>query len=235
MYRIIITSGGTREPIDDVRAITNGSTGTLGSKIADRFLSDFESEISELVYIHGIGAKIPSVKSMKLRKVEIESALDLLETLKLEMNKKTDIVIQAMAVSDYRVDSILKKHEDGFVKIDNQKKISSEIEEMAVVLKKNPKVISEIKKISPGTALVGFKLLSHVAREELFRVALEIGTKNDCDFVFANDLRDIDGNKHIGFLMDREGNHMEYHSKDEIAQGISQECMNLLRRKNEGK
>ncbi|MGZ7242311.1 phosphopantothenoylcysteine decarboxylase domain-containing protein, partial [Streptococcus pyogenes] len=36
--KILITSGGTRESIDQVRSITNHSTGQLGKQIAERFL-----------------------------------------------------------------------------------------------------------------------------------------------------------------------------------------------------
>ena len=48
MYRIIITAGGSKEAIDNVRAITNAATGTLGSKIADEFLNSYSEDIEEL-------------------------------------------------------------------------------------------------------------------------------------------------------------------------------------------
>ena len=37
--KILITSGGTTEKIDDVRGITNHSTGYLGKEIAELFLA----------------------------------------------------------------------------------------------------------------------------------------------------------------------------------------------------
>ena len=52
MYRIIITAGGSKEAIDNVRAITNAATCTLGSKIADEFLNSYSEDIEELIYIY---------------------------------------------------------------------------------------------------------------------------------------------------------------------------------------
>ena len=42
MKKIIITAGGTTEPIDNVRKITNVSTGKLGSLICDNMLKKYE-------------------------------------------------------------------------------------------------------------------------------------------------------------------------------------------------
>jgi len=77
MYRIIITAGGSKEAIDNVRAITNAATGTLGSKIADEFLNSYSEDIEELIYIYGVGSKLP-VHEAKVRRVPVESAVDLL-------------------------------------------------------------------------------------------------------------------------------------------------------------
>ena len=46
-------------------------------------------------------------------------------------------------------------------------KISSDIEDLIIHMKRSPKVIGNIKKWSPGSLLVGFKLPSGVPHEEL--------------------------------------------------------------------
>ena len=43
--KILITSGGTKVPIDRVRSITNMSCGTFGSRIADAFYSNEHEEL----------------------------------------------------------------------------------------------------------------------------------------------------------------------------------------------
>ena len=58
-------------------------------------------------------------------------------------------------------------------------KISSSIEDLTIIMQRSPKVISGIKKWSPDTVLVGFKLLSHVPHEELIQVGQALLQKND--------------------------------------------------------
>ena len=57
LKNILITSGGTSEPIDRIRSITNTSTGTLGSLIAKAFSAADSTE--NIYYIHGKNAILP--------------------------------------------------------------------------------------------------------------------------------------------------------------------------------
>lgn len=43
--KILITAGGTSEPIDDVRKITNRSTGKLGLAIGERLLREYPDKL----------------------------------------------------------------------------------------------------------------------------------------------------------------------------------------------
>ena len=70
-------------------------------------------------------------------------------------------------------------------------KISSYEDNLVIVLKPTPKIISIIKNLSPSTYLVGFKLLDGVSKEELIEVAKRLQNKNNCDLVVANDLSNI--------------------------------------------
>lgn len=76
---------------------------------------------------------------------------------------------------------------------DNSTKISSYEPRLMVRLDLTPKVISQIKTWSPKTLLIGFKLLDHVSREELFDVASRLREKNNADYIIANDLSKIGG------------------------------------------
>jgi len=113
---------------------------------------------------------------------------------KLLTTEKIDAVIHAMAVSDYTVKQITTlsdiKTGEG---IDPDKKlaggkISSEIEDLVIVLKKTPKVIGEIKKLQKDTILVGFKLLTNVKKDVLIETGYKLLQKNDCKMVRANDM-----------------------------------------------
>ena len=242
--KIVITAGGTSESIDRVRKITNSSSGKLGSIIAETLLK--RDDISEIFYIctkksikPPVGVYITNGKKDLLHIIEIENTMDLKETVeKILTTEKIDYFIHSMAVSDYMVDYVstaellskeIKDSDDIEKTIKNAKnklnknsKISSSEDNLVVVLKQTPKVISLIKKISPETKLIGFKLLENVSKENLLEVAKDLMNKNDCDYVIANDLRDITATKHKAYLIDKEVNIIVAETKNEIAKIISQ-------------
>lgn len=238
MKRIVITAGGTSERIDNVRKITNSSSGKLGMVIANHLL-----EVNDDVIIYYVCSKNslrPIDKRVKV--MEIEGTLNLKETIeKLLTNNKIDYFIHSMAVSDYMTDYVttidrIKESirnngvDEGFNKVSviEGTKISSYEDNLVIVLKPTPKIISLIKNLSPETYLVGFKLLDGVSKEELIRVATKLRDKNRCDLVVANDLSTIRKGKHIAYILDKEDEIEEVQGKEEIAK-------KLVRRFNYGK
>ena len=83
--KIVITAGGTSERIDDVRTITNSSTGSLGYAIGQAFLAraktgeNPDGEIEKIWYLHGQRAKAPEHECIEA--VPITGVLDLQEKL----------------------------------------------------------------------------------------------------------------------------------------------------------
>lgn len=243
---IVITSGGTREPIDKVRSITNKSSGKLGSKIAAKFLS--ATKDSQIFYIcRRDTEKVPCeyYENNRVNYIYVDTAEDVeREVVKILTENKIDIFVHAMAVADYTVDKLidieeLKKQlinlktilsEDIINKvinnstIDNSSKISSN-HSPTIVLKKTPKIISLIKEHSPYTFLVGFKLLNDVTDEELFDVGFDLLRKNRCNLVLANDLEEIKSGIHKGLLIVPEKNYSTYYGKDTIANAIVLETL----------
>lgn len=221
--KIVITAGGTSEPIDDVRKITNTSTGSLGLAIGKAFLEEHREKLEKIYYLHGERAEYP--KDPLVEPVKIGGTMDLKQQLeKVLTENDIDAVIHAMAVSDYMVDRVttveaIREGRDKEAITGN--KISSSIDNLAVILKKTPKVIGIIKKISPKARLVGFKLLSGVPHRELIDVATKLMDKNSCDFVLANDLSEIGPGKHVGYLVHRDGQVDTMQTKTEIAHMIA--------------
>lgn len=231
--KIIITAGGTSERIDNVRKITNSSTGKLGMTIANEILSKYEKELDTLYYICAKDSFKPNNKKVKI--IEIEGTLDLKKEVETLLTKETiDYFIHSMAVSDYMVDyvstaSLLAKtiEESNNINITdvikNNKnvvggtKISSYEDNLLIMLKPTPKIISLIKKISPKTFLVGFKLLDGVSDNKLIDVATELLKKNNCNLVVANDLSNIRKGIHKAFIIDEFNNKIEASGKDDIA------------------
>lgn len=229
---IVITSGGTSEYIDKVRKITNSGTGKLGSIIADTFGEN--EEVDKIFYIHTPKAFVPKTEKAVL--IEVTDTMSVKNAVeKVLTENKIDIFIHSMAISDYYVDYVstiemmssslngltvseaedkLKNPEN---KLDNSSKLSSSEDNLVVVLKQTPKIINLIKKISPETVLVGFKLLENVTQEHLIEIAGKLMDKNNCDYVVANDLQDIKNGNHKAFLLNKDKTFLEMNGKLEIA------------------
>ena len=222
---IIITSGGTSENIDNVRKITNSATGMLGSIIANEFIKKHDKNIKKLYYLCPKTAILPNLNK-KIKIVEITNTESLKNKIEELLQKnKIDVFVHAMAVSDYTPISI----QDQNGNIITNSKISSSLSEITIKLKPTPKIISIIKKISPKTKLVGFKLLSNVKKQELVNVAYNLLQKNDCDFVLANDTKNITTKKHIGYLVNKDKQITKCNTKQQIAEEIVKNLIKELK------
>ena len=239
MKKIVITAGGTSEKIDNVRKITNSSSGKLGLTIANHLLKENDDLI--IYYVCSKNSLRPLDKRIKV--IEIDDTISLKNKIEnLLLNEKIDYFIHSMAVSDYMTDYVTtierikasikntSNLEEAFsnIEIINGNKISSYEDNLVIVLKQTPKIISIIKDLSPQTYLVGFKLLDGVSKEELISVAKKLRDKNKCDLVVANDLATIRNGEHIAYIIDKNNEIDESHGKDDIAK-------KLVRRMKNGK
>ena len=91
--RVLVTAGGTREPIDPVRYISNRSSGKQGYALAERAAK----RGAEVTLISA--ASLPSPPGVRL--VEVETAEEMLSA-SLEHAVGADVVIMAAAVADFR-------------------------------------------------------------------------------------------------------------------------------------
>ena len=239
MKKIVITAGGTSEKIDNVRKITNSSSGKLGLTIANHLLKENDDLI--IYYVCSKNSLRPLDKRIKV--IEIDDTINLKKEIEnLLLNEKIDYFIHSMAVSDYMTDYVTtierikasikntSNLEEAFsnIEIINGNKISSYEDNLVIVLKQTPKIISIIKDLSPQTYLVGFKLLDGVSKEELISVAKKLRDKNKCNLVVANDLATIRNGEHIAYIIDKNNEIEESHGKDDIAK-------KLVRRMKNGK
>ena len=230
MKKIVITAVGTSEKIDNVRKITNSSSGKLGMTIANHLLEEKDNLI---YYVCSKNSLRPRDERVKI--IEIDGTIDLKNKIEsLLLNEKIDYFVHSMAVSDYmtnyvttieRVKESIKNTnniDNAFsnIEIINGNKISSHEDNLVIVLKPTPKIISLIKDLSPSTYLVGFKLLDGVSKEELLSVAKKLRDKNKCDLVVANDLSTIRNGEHIAYIIDKDDEIEESRGKDDIAKKL---------------
>ena len=219
--KILVTSGGTSEAIDSVRAITNHSTGRLGKIITETLLAAGH----EVCLITTKRALKPEAHpNLSIR--EINNTNDLL----VEMQKRVQdyqVLIHSMAVSDYTpvymtsIDEVQASPDlsEFLTKHNTETKISSKEEAQILFLKKNPKIISLVKEWNPKIHLIGFKLLVDVTKDHLIDVARESLNKNRADIIVANDLTQINSEQHLAYLVE-ENDYQTAYSKQEIAELI---------------
>lgn len=245
---ILITAGGTQEKIDEVRYIANHSTGTLGAIIAETFVENPTVSVTYLHGASAIVPKHPSITSIPIFSTR-DLETQLLQLLKqqtfdavihsmavsdytVENSISQDMLISSLITeleSDTSInkksiskDLLTKKFQEVFANTTSstEKKISSDHQHLIMRLVKTPKIIEIIKKIQPETTLVGFKLLVDVTEEYLLDIAKKLLMKNNCDYVLANDLTNITGNKHKGLLLDKNNHVQTSETKQDIAKTI---------------
>lgn len=262
---IIITAGGTKEKIDDVRAISNSSTGRLGAAIAQAFIKSDKYSVDKMYYICGMNSAAPL--SEEIITIRINGVIELISQIEsILAAEKIDIFIHSMAVSDYAVNAVTTKSRicdsiklylnaagnefpgdahsidelaskivaeafDSTQDIKSSGKISSDIDDLIIEMKKTPKVIGMIKKLQPETLLVGFKLLSNVDTGTLLDIGYDLLQKNSCDLVLANDLIQITDEKHTGYLISTDKTYKKLETKEQIAEAIASRTFELLKNK----
>lgn len=123
-----------------------------------------------------------------------------------ELKKKYFAVVHAAAVSDYQP----AKRIVG--------KISSKKKTLTLVLVPTQKLINRIKKVSPKTVLVGFKLQPGLSKNSAVKYAKELIEAADCDLVVANK---VQGASYKGYLINKQLKaKRECHSRKAMAASI---------------
>ncbi|KHD88669.1 MAG: flavoprotein [Bdellovibrio sp. ArHS] len=184
--KVLVTAGGTQEPIDTVRVISNLSSGRTGVTIAED-LTHMGFDVT-LLQAHG-SAKAEHVT----RRDFFTSFASLDEKMKNYLSSEEFThVIHAAAVSDYSIDSIEVngvKHRPFEVK-----KVSSEADHLNIHLKRNHKIVDRLKDYSKNKNLqvIAFKLTSHATAEEKQKAVLKLFQGSRADYVVHNDMTDID-------------------------------------------
>lgn len=193
--KILVTSGGTKIPIDRVRSITNMSRGTFGSKIADEFYSRLRDGGNQITFFMAKGSKTPQRQHIDneyfdagmnvFKFVEYVTFDDYKAGIeKLLSEEKFDIIVVAAAVSDYGI----ANYYDG--------KYRSREDDMCIKLVKLPKILPIMRKLAPDAVICGFKLLVDSTEDELLNAMEKQIDETNVDLVIGNDLRDIKADDH---------------------------------------
>jgi len=200
--RVLVTSGGTSEPIDDVRVITNVSSGATGVGIAEGFRQRGHS----VVLLRGrgsAGAEFPAAS-------EFGSTADLAQALQTELAADSfDAVIHAAAVSDFTVSSI---DVAGISRLPTAGKIPSD-QDVTVHLSRTPKLVTALREHSrnPEICVVAFKLTVGASHPEVHAAVADLFRQGGADLVVHNDLKlRMPGGSFPADVYDRSGRHLAH-------------------------
>ena len=186
---ILITAGGTREPIDSVRYIGNMSSGRTASRLADALIIAGH----RVTWLGAENAITPAWPCAMSRFVSFEDLSLQLQTLLAKSDY--DAVIHAAAVSDFSVDAVLTQ--DGQPLDSGTGKLSSETDLM-LRLKRNPKLLDRIRSWSkkPAVCVIGFKLTDTRNLQQRIAAVKKQFDDSDVDAIVHNDLTEISCDTH---------------------------------------
>lgn len=182
--RILITAGGTREPIDSVRYIGNMSSGRTASSLAD----ELTSAGHDVTWLGAVDAVKPDLVSTMVRFSSFDDLAQRLQTLLVENDY--DAVIHAAAVSDFSVDSVLTGEGES---LDKQEGKLSSASDLLLRLKRNPKLLNRIRAWSknPKVKVISFKLTDTEDLQQRIAAVKKQFDESKVDAVVHNDLSDI--------------------------------------------
>lgn len=173
--RVLVSAGGTLEPIDPVRYIANRSSGKMGYALANA-----ANARGAQVTLVTTKSDLPVPRGIQVEKVVTAAEM---EAVLLKHFPTADITIMAAAVADYRVAQI------------SSQKIKKKNETWELKLLKNPDILKHLGQIKRADQyLVGFA----AETDELLKNATDKLLAKNVDLLVANDVSRSD----IGFGTD---------------------------------
>ncbi|MDR2736856.1 MAG: bifunctional phosphopantothenoylcysteine decarboxylase/phosphopantothenate--cysteine ligase CoaBC [Gracilibacteraceae bacterium] len=164
--KVLVTAGGTREPLDPVRYIGNAGSGKMGHALAEVF----QESGAEVVLVTAAEREAPGgVKCVRVTTAEqMRSAV-------LADFADADVVVKTAAVADYRP---VQAAEQKIKKTGGQ-----EDDRLRVELVPNPDILAELGRMKEKQFLVGFAAETHDvlahAEEKLRRKNVDMLVVND--------------------------------------------------------
>lgn len=150
--RCIVTAGPTYEPLDEVRRLTNSSTGRLGSELVN-FLEGRGHEVTLL-----IGQQATWRGERHARHVEtFTTTADLRDRLRALADQPIEAVFHAAAVSDFSFGKIWRRSPEGELHEVKSGKLSTRHGALLAELAPTPKIIAGLRVWFPKALLVGWK------------------------------------------------------------------------------
>ncbi len=203
--KIMITAGGTAEKIDDIRMITNRSSGKMGAALADACAA----RGADVLLLRAGSAIVPE---LKVQQAVFETTEDLEKLMDTHI-PAVDICFHTAAVSDFFLPHRL------------QGKLKSN-KAYTLILKPRKKILDRVKILNPTIKLIGFKAEWQCEEDVLIERAIDRMKKSTADAMVVNDVGypdrgfAVDTNEVIVVLADGTWKKIPLMSKKELAEHI---------------
>jgi phosphopantothenoylcysteine decarboxylase/phosphopantothenate--cysteine ligase len=202
--RVVVSAGGTREPLDPVRFLTNRSSGKQGHAIAIAAAR----RGAAVTLVTSSPLALPS--DVRLSRVDVETAADMEEAMGAAADG-ADVVVMAAAVADFRP------------KATAGTKLSKEDGIPELVLEPTPDILAGLaRRAAPGQVIVGFAAETHDAvergRRKLERKGVDLLVVNDVSAPGAG--FDHDTNAVVILGVDGNATEIALTSKDAVANAL---------------
>jgi len=179
--KCVITAGPTYEPLDEVRRLTNFSTGKLGSELAN-FLA---GQGHEVILLLGYYASYRG--EQKARQVDIfTTTADLRSRLQALAGQDMGAVFHSAAVSDFTFGKVWERTGQGELIGCDERKVSTRKGELLAELQPTPKIIAELRAWFPRARIVGWKYELDGDRARIIELARQQIAKNQTDACVVN-------------------------------------------------
>lgn len=197
--RVLIIGGSTGEPVDDVRCLTNKSSGKTAVSLAKN------------AYFYGASVTFwygqskqqpPSYLSVQ----SFSTLNDVSNLIHQDSLDKFDVIIVCAALADY-----IPKRTKG--------KIDSSLDKLIIQCHSAEKILSLIRKQAPDSYIIGFKL--DTDKVNAINKAKKLRDSYDLDVVVANAVQSLGSSDQVAWIIDRSGEITDCSgSKDEVARKI---------------
>jgi len=166
---VLVSAGGTREPIDPVRFVGNRSSGAMGVAIA----AEARARGARVILVHAhLEVPIPS----GVESHPVSTAEEMHEVM-LAHQPEAQVVVMAAAVADYRPASVSQE----------KVKKSDDTDQLPLTLEKTVDIAAQLgKNKTPGQVLVTFAAETEADDDALVELAREKGKSKNSDLVLAN-------------------------------------------------
>ncbi len=202
--RVLVSAGGTREPIDSVRFIGNRSSGRMGFALA-------EQAARRGAEVTVVAANVSLAEPAGVARIDVETTAELAEAVKTEF-KRSHVLLMAAAVADFRAAEV----EAGKMQREGAEAVRLDLERTEDVLAGVAQLRTDEQTVVGFAAEHGAEAIGR-AREKLERKGLDAIVFNDVsryDIGFDSEQNEV-------VIVDREGEHrVELAPKREVADAI---------------